>query len=376
VAKREEPRASSDTAIVPFKINVPEEVLTDLKARLRRTTRFPDEPKGVGWEYGADLAYMKELVAYWRDKYDWRAQERRLNEFPQFKTRIDGLDIHFIHQRSKNPNAIPLLLLNGYPSSIDEYSKVIKPLTDPEAYGGRAEDAFHVIVPSMPGYGFSDKARGRGFHPGRVAQLYAQLMARLGYTQYISQGTDWGWFVTIRLGLQDKAHVRGIHLADCPATPTPDVPLRQAGWGGPAGHMEVLGLRPQTIGYGLADSPVELAAWLVHKYYLWPDNDNNIEKRFTKDELLTNIMLYWVTNSGSSSGRMYYEGLRTKGELGADLLRSLAPKLPEERVTVPTGCAAYTGRSRVRRTSNSAEARDPEMRKQIERRYNVVQKLR
>jgi pimeloyl-ACP methyl ester carboxylesterase len=362
--------AQADIPIVPFKINVPDSVLADLKARLA-LTRFPEEINGAGWDYGTNLAYMKEFVAYWRDKYDWRAQERRLNQLPQFKARIDGLDIHFVHQPSKVPNAMPLLLLNGYPSSIDEYSKVIGPLTDPVAFGGRAEDAFHVVIPSMPGYGFSDKPTTRGYEPGRVVQHWAKLMARLGYSRYIAQGTDWGLYQGIRLALQDKAHMVGLLLSDCPQTPLPGEvvpPSPAAGRIINAGHSDVLSSRPQTVGYALDDSPVGLAAWILDKYYIWPDNDNNIEKRFTKDELLTNIMIWWVTKSGTSGGRIYYEGRRTGGQVGAQMIAAMTPKLPEERVEVPTGCTAFLGREAG--TANAG--RDPIRRRWAEARYNVV----
>src|SRR5215510_12036961 len=186
VAPAQPSRASSDTAVIPFAIHVPDDVLKDLKARLART-RFPDELDGAGWDYGMNLGYLKGLVIYWRDRFDWRAQERRLNQLNQFKTRLDGLDIHFIHQRSNNPNALPLLLLNGWPGTIDEFSKVIGPLTDPVSYGGRAEDSFDVVIPSMPGFGFSDKPRERGYGSQRIVADWTQLMARLGYARYGTQ---------------------------------------------------------------------------------------------------------------------------------------------------------------------------------------------
>src|SRR2546427_2480244 len=212
------PRAAD--AVVPFKIQVPNTVLTDLKQRLSQA-RFADEFPDANWDYGTNLAYLKSLVDYWRDKYDWRAQEKRLNEFDQFKTNIDGVDIHFIHQRSKNANAMPLLLLNGWPSSIVEYMKVIGPLTDPVAFGGRAEDSFHVVIPSMPGYGFSGKPRERGYSPERIARMWVQLMARLGYTRYAAHGSDWGNGIATRVALDDPTHVVALHLAGCGGAPTP-----------------------------------------------------------------------------------------------------------------------------------------------------------
>jgi hypothetical protein len=189
--------AADSQAIVPFKIQVPNAVLTDLKQRLSRA-RFADDIQDVSWDYGTNLAYLKTLVEYWRDKYNWRVQENRLNAFDQFKTNIDGIDIHFIHQRSKNPNAMPLLLLNGWPSSMMEYEKVIGPLTDPVAHGGRVEDSFNVVIPSMPGFGFSGKPRERGYDPERIARIWVQLMARLGYTRYSAHGSDWGSGIATR----------------------------------------------------------------------------------------------------------------------------------------------------------------------------------
>src|SRR3989475_915209 len=214
-----ESATASSQAIVPFKIQVPDAVLTDLKRRLAQS-RFADEFPDAGWDYGTNLAYLKSLVEYWREKYDWRAQEKRLNAFDQFKTNIDGVDIHFIHQKSKNPNAMPLLLLNGWPSSIVEYEKVIGPLTDPVAYGGRADDSFHVVIPSMPGFGFSGKQRERGYDPERIAKMWIQLMARLGYTRYSAHGSDWGNGIATRVALDDPTHVVALHLAGCGGAPT------------------------------------------------------------------------------------------------------------------------------------------------------------
>src|SRR5450631_2859345 len=214
------PRPADASAIVPFKIQVPDAVLTDLKQRLSHA-RFADEFPDAGWDYGTSLAYLKGLIDYWRDRYDWRAHEKKLNEFDQFMTNIDGVDIHFIHQRSKNPNATPLLLLNGWPSSIVEYAKVIGPLTDPVAYGGRVEDSFHVVIPSMPGFGFSGKPREKGYDPERIARMWVQLMTRLGYTRYAAHGSDWGSGIATRVALNDAAHVAALHLAGCGGAPAP-----------------------------------------------------------------------------------------------------------------------------------------------------------
>jgi pimeloyl-ACP methyl ester carboxylesterase len=352
-ASKAVPKAPSAAAVVPFTIQVPDAVLSDLKYRLAHT-RLPDELPGAGWDYGMNLGYLKELVTYWRDRFDWRAQERRLNQFAQFKTNLDGLDIHFIHQRSKNPRALPLLLLNGWPSTIDEYSKVIGPLTDPVSYGGRAEDAFDVVIPSMPGFGFSDKPHERGYGSERIVAVWTQLMARLGYTRYGTQGTDIGSGIGTQLAVEDAGHMIGLHLTSC------------AGGGAPAGantavpspaasettaYLDLQSTKPQTIGYSLSDSPVGLAAWIVEKFHGWSDHDGDIEKLYTKDQLLTVVTIYWVTNTGASSARNYYER------------RHQAP-LPAARVAVPTGCANFTRRYDRRAFGV--------LRSDAETRYNVV----
>jgi len=370
------PRPADAPAIVPFKIQVPDAVLTDLKQRLSQA-RFADEFPDAGWDYGTNLAYLKGLVDYWRDHYDWRAHEKKLNEFDQFNTNIDGVDIHFIHQRSKNANAMPLLLLNGWPSSIVEYAKVIGPLTDPVAYGGRAEDSFHVVIPSMPGFGFSGKPRERGYDPERIARMWVQLMARLGYTRYAAHGSDWGSGIATRVALNDAAHVAALHLAGCGGAPepaaanagTPPPPVTGVNSAVNAAHnlgyQEIQSTKPQTLGQGLSDSPVGLASWIIEKWYGWSDHDGDLEKVFTKDELLTNIMIYWVTNSGTSSARIYYESRH--------MLGGLAPTpfpRPEGRVTVPTGCGAFPSQYDRRGTpitTNTVEAR-----KAAETRYNIV----
>ena len=367
---------SADGAVVPFKIQVPDSVLTDLKRRLAQA-RFADELSDAGWDYGTNLAYLKSLVDYWRDKYDWRAQEKRLNAFDQFKTNIDGVDVHFIHQRSKNPNAMPLLLLNGWPSSIIEYEKVIGPLTDPAAHGGRAEDSFHVIIPSMPGFGFSGKPRERGYNPERIARMWVQLMARLGYTRYAAHGSDWGDGIATRMALDDPTHVVALHLAGCgaaPATPAPTggAPARPSSLPNSAvnaahglGYREIQSTKPQTLGQALSDSPIGLASWIIERWYVGSDHDGDLEKVFTKDELLTNIMIYWVTNSGTSSARIYYESRH--------MLGGLAPTpfpRPEGRVSAPPGCGSCPLRYDSR--SDPLDTTSAEARKAAESHYNVV----
>jgi epoxide hydrolase len=382
-AQRGEPASTPGTrpttvdAVVPFKIQVPDAVLTDLKQRLSRA-RFADEIPDAGWDYGTNAAYLKALIEYWRDKYDWRAAERRLNQFDQFKTKIDGLEIYFVHQRSKVPTAKPLLLLNGWPSSIEEYVKVIGPLTDPVAHGGRAEDAFHVIIPSMPGYGFSDKPRERGYNPERMAAHWAKLMARLGYSRYYTQGSDWGVATGTFLAINDATHVAALHLNGCPggavgaappaATSAAVRPPQTVSANG--GYQEIQTTKPQTLGHGLSDSPVGLASWILDKWQAWSDHDGDLEKVYTKDELLTNIMIYWVTNTGTSSARLYYESRHVNGRLLPTFFEGFLPRLPEGRVTVPTGCGSFPSqydRKGIPPNTDTAAAR-----RSAETRYNVV----
>ena len=355
-------------AIVPFKIQVPDSTLRDLKTRLERA-RFADEFPDAGWDYGTNLQYIQSLMTYWRDRYDWRAQERRLNRFSQFKTNIGGLDIHFIHQKSSDPNAQPLLLLNGWPSSPVEYDKVIEPLT-------RGPLAFHVVVPSMPGYGFSDKPRERGYNPERMAQVWATLMARLGYNRYIVHGSDWGISVATYLALADSAHITGLHLAGCPGgaiaappkPPGPNAPPPPVSAN--AGYQEIQTTKPQTLGQGLSDSPLGLASWIIDKWYSWSDHDGDLEKVYSKDDLLTNIMFYWVTNSGTSSARLYYESRHVNGQLSPAFFATFMPPASRGKVTVPTGCGAFPSQWDNRGLPIN---RDPALaRKSAEARYNVV----
>jgi len=328
-------------AVVPFKINVPDSVLADLRNRLART-RFPGEIAGSNWDDGTNLGYLKELVTYWQQKFDWRAAERRLNQFDQFITKIDGLDVHFIHQRSRHPDALPLAVTHGWPGSVAEFTKIIGPLTDPTAHGGNAGDAFHVVAMSLPGFGFSGKPTERGYGPERMAGVLAKLMARLGYTRYGLQGGDWGSAISRFAAINDASHVAGLHLNFCLAGPPPGardpnegVPPhelartreRQAFMDTERGYFLEQSTKPQTVGYGLDDSPAGLAAWIIEKFRSWTDNDGAIEKKFTKDELLTNVMIYWVTQSGTSSARIYYENQRAKP--------------PQRKVEGPTACAVF-----------------------------------
>ena len=334
-----ERRTSDD--VIPFEINLDDALLEDLHARLARA-RLPDQLDGAGWDYGTDLGYLKQLVDYWRTEFDWRKQERKLNEFPQFTTDIDGLDVHFIHVRSKHENALPLVLAHGWPDTVFGFQKVIGPLTDPEAHGGAAEDAFHVVCPSMMGYGFSDKPTERGWNVDRMGEVAKELMAKLGYTRYGAQGGDWGSAVTSWLGRNDPEHVVGIHVnlvgvgpPDGMENPEEGIPEwelkrtkdRREWWDGENAYSQIQGTKPQTLGYGLNDSPAGLAAWIIEKWRTWADTGGDIESRFTKDELLTNIMIYWATASITSSTRIYYETRHNPRNRG--------------RVEVPTAIAIF-----------------------------------
>jgi pimeloyl-ACP methyl ester carboxylesterase len=335
-------QGSDSAPIRPFTILVPDAVIADLKARLANA-RYPDALQGDGWTYGTDLRYLKELVAYWRDRFDWREQERRLNRLEQFTTTIDGLNLHFIHRRSNQPNALPLLITHGWPGSFVEFIKIIGPLTDPAAHGGRPEDAFDLVLPSIPGFAFSDKPREAGYDPARIAASEAKLMARLGYQRYGVQGGDWGAIIGTQVARNDAAHVVGLHLNMCTAPPPAGVDssaglseaerarlkAREAFQAEETGYQQIQGTKPQTLGFALNDSPVGLAAWIVEKFRTWCDCDGNPEKIFTKDELLTNITLYWVTQTAASSARIYYES------------RHAAPAASPRRIEVPTGCADF-----------------------------------
>jgi len=331
-------------AIEKFEIRVDEAELDELKLRLERT-RWPDQIPGSGWGYGTDLAYLKELCTYWREQFDWRAQEALLNRFEHYRTRIDGQNLHFVHVRSKAEAALPLVITHGWPGSVFEFYKIIGPLTDPEAHGGSARDAFDVVCPSIPGYGFSGPTTTPGWDVQRVAEIVARLMARLGYARYGAQGGDWGALVTTHLGLAQAERLAGIHLNMVVAGPPPGVenptegisPEELEGLAALAdfqkhetGYQQIQGTKPQTLGYGLTDSPAGLAGWIVEKFRSWSDCNGDVESRFSKDELLTNVMIYWVTRTINSSLRLYCESMRA-GSFGP------APR----RVEVPTGCAIF-----------------------------------
>jgi pimeloyl-ACP methyl ester carboxylesterase len=326
--------------IEPFRIHVDDAVLDDLSGRLART-RFPDEIAGTGWEYGIPIGYLRELVEYWRGAYDWRAQESRLNELPQFRTEIDGQSVHFVHARSAHADAFPLLLIHGWPGSIVEFLDAIPMLTDPARNGGSSDDAFHVIAPSLPGYGFSEPPRTRGWDPRRIAEAFAELMRRSGYARYGAQGGDWGSQVATRIGALDPGHCAAIHL-NMPIAERPDAPLplsdadtsdlaaMQQFGREESGYALEQGTKPQTLGASLNDSPAGLLAWIVEKFRSWSDCDGNPENVFTRDQLLTNVMVYWVTQTITSSARLYREARQS----------DRAGEKPQF-VAVPTGIARY-----------------------------------
>jgi pimeloyl-ACP methyl ester carboxylesterase len=324
--------------ITPFRVEIPEAQLDDLRDRLART-RWPERETVDDWSQGIPLAYVQELCAYWREGYDWRRAERRLNAIAQARTELDGLGIHLLHARSPHDGALPLLLTHGWPGSVVEFLDVVGPLSDPPAHGGDARDAFHVVAPSLPGYGFSDKPAGPGWDDRRIAAAWAQLMARLGYDRYGAQGGDWGSIVTMQLAQLDAEHLAGIHLNMPRAAPAAlkalgeltereQAALESLGhyrrW--ESGYSTQQATRPQTLGYGLVDSPAAQCAWIVEKFHAWTDCDGHPENAVARDILLDNVMLYWLPATGASSGRLYWESFYDQ---------EFAP------IDVPTGCSIF-----------------------------------
>ncbi|KOX03159.1 MULTISPECIES: epoxide hydrolase family protein [Micromonospora] len=311
----------------PFRIDIPQAALDDLRLRLDHT-RWPGELPDVGWRRGVPLDYLRELAGYWRDGYDWRAAEARLNQIPQFVTDIDGVDVHFLHVRSPEPTAVPMVLTHGWPGSFLEFLDVIGPLTDPAAHGGDARDAFHLVIPSMPGYGFSSAPRETGWNIDRVARTWAELMRRLGYDRYVAQGGDWGSPVSLKLGLADPDHVLGVHV-NMLATFPPQDPAAFEGLPAEdlarlefaahfeqdgAGWRKIQSTRPQTLAYALTDSPVGQLAWIVEKFWEWSESTKGPEDAADRDWLLTNASLYWLTGTAGSSAQLYYESNRLDEE--------------------------------------------------------------
>ncbi|HTZ92834.1 MAG TPA: epoxide hydrolase [Streptosporangiaceae bacterium] len=343
--------------IIPFRIEIPEADVDDLRERLRRT-RWPDAETVDDWSQGIPLSYTRDLCQYWLERYDWRACEASLNRFPQFRTSIDGLDIHFLHVRSPQADALPLVMTHGWPGSIIEFRKVIGPLTDPVAHGGDAADAFHVVCPSLPGFGFSGKPAMPGWGIEHIADAWAQLMTRLGYPRYGAQGGDWGSGVTVQLGVRHPDDLAGIHLNMAGARPDPatmnDLTEQEKDalaamkhyqdWD--SGYSKQQSTRPQTVGYGLVDSPAGLCAWIVEKFWSWTDSDGDPANVLTRDEMLDNVMLYWLPGTGASSARLYWESFG---------------KLLGGTVQVPVGCSIFP-KEIVRPSRRWAEKAYPDLR--------------
>jgi microsomal epoxide hydrolase len=329
---------TNDAQIRPFRIDIPQADLDDLRARLART-RWPDQLADVGWDYGIPLDYLRDLAEYWRTAYDWRAHERELNSFPQFTTTIQGQRVHFLHVRSPEPDAVPLIMTHGWPGSVVEFTEVIGPLTDPRAHGGDPADAFHLVIPSIPGYGFSGPTSEPGWNVARIAQAWDELMTRLGYQRYGAQGGDWGSAISRELGISAPGHVIGVHLNMLFSSGAADEAgltdeerrrldrsrqFRNTGMG----YAAVQSTRPQTLAYALTDSPAGQLAWIVDKFSAWTDGDLP-EDAVNRDQMLTNVTLYWLTGTAGSSARLYLEAARS-GTWG-----------PPARSTAPTGVAVF-----------------------------------
>ncbi len=348
--------------VEPFNVAVPEAVLDDLRRRLA-DTRWPDEIPGAGWSYGFHLAYLKELIEYWRTRFDWRAQEQRINSFPHFRATVDGVGIHFIHARGRGPNPMPLVLTHGWPGSFLEMLDILPLLTDPAAHGADARDSFDVIVPSIPGFGFSDRPTARGMDTFRVADLWLGLMDTLGYRRFGLQGGDFGANISSRLAFLHPDRVVGLHLNYIPGSYRPclepgaalsaaEKKFQQdedAWYDADGAYAHVQRTRPQTLAVAIHDSPAGLCAWIVEKFREWADCGGEVERRFSKDDLLANVTLYWVTETFHASTRLYFESPKRPLHFG-----------PGERITVPVGIARFP-----------LEAPFPP-REWIERAYNIV----
>jgi len=319
--------------ITPFKISIPDSQLTDLKLRLS-LTRFPDKETPPDWSQGIPLDYMHKVKDYWQNTYHWPDREALLNRWPGFKTELQGLGVHFLHIRSNHEDARPLLMTHGWPGSIVEFQKTIEPLTNPTAHGGTADQAFHIVCPTLPGFGFSDQPTEPGWGIEKIARAWDELMVRLGYNQYLAQGGDWGAIVTTAIGVQNLGHCQGIHITMPIVGPDPDTlndlsELEQASLAAAqfyqnhdSGYSKQQSTRPQTLGYGLADSPIGQAAWILEKFYQWMDCQGDPMNIVSLDELLDNIMLYWLPDAGASSARIYWESF------GSNTLSSAPVAIP------------------------------------------------
>jgi pimeloyl-ACP methyl ester carboxylesterase len=339
--------APAGDGIRPFRIDVPEEQLADLRRRIA-ATRWPDQETATDGSQGPELTTFQDIIRYWRTGYDWRKVEARLNALPMFLTEIDGVDIHFIHVRSKHENALPLIVTHGWPGSVIEQLKIIDPLTNPTAHGGNASDAFHLVIPSIPGFGFSGKPKDKGWNPDRIARAWAELMKRLGYTRYVAQGGDWGSPISSAMARQAVPGLLGIHINLAATVPSDVAAALAVGGPAPAGLSEkeraafdsigtffmkyrayglMMGTRPQTIGYALADSPVALAAW-IYDY-----NNGEPARRLQRDDVLDDITLYWLTNTGTSAARLYWE------TAGQSVILAAAQKTAE--ISLPVAISVF-----------------------------------
>lgn len=327
------------TDIKPFRIDIPQADIDDLHRRLS-ATRWPERETPDDWSQGIPLNYVKELCTYWLQEYDWRRCEAWLNGIPQFTTEIDGLDFHLLHIRSPHEHALPMVITHGWPGSVLEFSKVIGPLTDPGAHGGDPADAFHVVCPTLPGFGFSGKPSKPGWGVERIGEAWGRLMARLGYDRYVAQGGDWGAAVTSSMGLTETTHCAGIHTNMPIVRPSEAVTQNLtdfekdaiAGadyyWNSGSGYSKEQSTRPQTIGYGLVDSPVAQVSWIVEKFWDWTDSDGHPENVLSRDELLDNVMMYWLPRAGASSARIYWESFSGITE-------------PQKEITMPAGVSIF-----------------------------------
>lgn len=345
---------NDQTTIAEFRIDVPQADLDDLERRLA-TTRWPDELPGAAWDYGVPLTYLRQLTDHWQSGYDWRKQEERLNAYPQFRTTIDGQTVHFLHVRSPEEDALPLVMTHGWPGSVAEFLDVIGPLTDPAAHRGDASEAFHLVIPALPGFGFSGPTTEKGWNVTRIAAAWADLMARLGYDRYGAQGGDFGALITPQIGRIDSEHVVGIHLNAASVGFIPwgnvdkdeldtfaDVEKARLGrlqafLGEGNAYFQIQSTRPQTLAYALADSPVGQLAWIVDKFAAWTHTESGLpEDAVGRDALLTNVMFYWLTGTAGSAARLYYENMHGGG-------------WGPQRVEVPTGVAVFAEDYAIRR---------------------------
>jgi epoxide hydrolase len=327
-----------NTEIIPFRISVPEADLADLRRRLAGT-RWPEAETVEDWSQGTPLTYIQELCKYWSRDYDWRSSEAALNTLPQFRNRIDGLDLHFVHARSPHPDALPIVLTHGWPGSFAEFLDVVRPLTHPDD----PADAFHVVCPSLPGFAFSGKPDRPGFGVEHIASMWSELMSRLGYERYAAHGGDFGSFITAHLGAVDAERLAGIHITmPFAAPPAHQVELSERDIAGlsalkafgatGSGYSAIQSTRPQSLAYGLTDSPAGLLGWIVEKFWAWSDHPGDLEKAIARDRVLETVMIYWLTSSAASSARLYWES------------HDKSPMLP---VPVPTGCTLFPGDARM-----------------------------